>query len=48
VKELKLVLVKAGSFTMGSKKKDIKQLIGNFPDFEPKLLEREIPDMTCF
>ena len=48
VKELKLVLVKAGSFTMGSKKKDIKQLIGNFPDFEPKLLEREIPEHDVF
>lgn len=48
MKEPKLVLVKAGNFTMGSTKKDIEQIKENFPDFEQKLLEREIPENEVF
>ena len=48
MKEIKLVLVEAGDFTMGSTKKDIEQIRKSFPDFEPRLLERETPQHKIF
>ena len=43
-----MMLVKAGEFTMGSTEEEIKQIKNEFPDFEIKLLERELPQHKVF
>ena len=44
MKTINLILINAGNFTMGSTKEDIEQIKKEFPEFEPKLLERELPE----
>jgi formylglycine-generating enzyme required for sulfatase activity len=44
MKTINLILINAGNFTIGSTKEDIEQIKKEFPGFEPKLLERELPE----
>ena len=48
MKEPEMVVVKAGELTLGSTAEEIKQIEKEFPDFETKLLEREIPQHKVF
>jgi formylglycine-generating enzyme required for sulfatase activity len=48
MKTINIILINAGNFTMGSTKKEVEQVKNKFPDFEPKLLEREIPQSEIF
>jgi formylglycine-generating enzyme required for sulfatase activity len=48
MRAINLILINAGNFTMGSTKKYVEQVKKKFPDFEPKLLEREIPQSEIF